>query len=313
MRQSMIGAPALAVAVLLGTVGAAPVAHSHRIHRVLLVSIDGLRPDLLLRANTPTLRELMRQGSFSMWARTTAASVTLPSHTSMLTGCRPARHGVDWNRDLPFADPVYPKCPTLFEVAKQAGLTTAMVAGKKKFQTLARPGSLDWSFVPPLPVVSDEVVVGKALDVIARHRPDVLFVHLPGVDTAGHAEGWGSPAQIAAIEAADRSIGRLLAAIRAQGALDGTLVLVSSDHGGAGKDHGPDDPRSRTIPWIIAGPGIRRGVDLTLDRDLEIDTEDTFATICYLMDIPVPETIDGHPVLQVTATPGPPTPTRPRR
>jgi hypothetical protein len=78
-------------------------------------------------------------------------------------------------------------------------------------------------------------------------------------------------------------------------------VLVSADHGGAGKSHGPDDPRSRMIPWILAGPGVKRGFDLTLDRELEINTEDTFATLCWLMNIPVRETIDGHPVTAVLA------------
>jgi len=287
--------PGLLVALGLFAPGP-PGVHAAPTRRVLLVSIDGLRPDLMLRADTPTLHELMRQGSYSMWARTTALAVTLPSHTSMLTGVRPGKHGIDWNHDLPFATPVYPKVPTLFEVAKRSGLTTAMAAGKLKFQALARPGSLDWSFVPARTVVTDEAVTDTAVGMIDRHQPQVLFVHLPGVDTAGHAHGWSSPAQMAAIEAADRCVRRLLAALKAHGGMEGTLVLVTSDHGGAGLEHGPDDPRSRTIPWILSGPGVRRGQDLTQYADLEINTEDTFATICWRMGIPVPGTIDGHPV-----------------
>src|SRR5215471_16272928 len=203
--------PGLLVALGLFAPGP-PGVHAAPTRRVLLVSIDGLRPDLMLRAETPTLHELMRQGSYSMWARTTALAVTLPSHTSMLTGVRPGKHGIDWNHDLPFATPVYPKVPTLFEVAKRSGLTTAMAAGKLKFQALARPGSLDWSFVPARTVVTDEAVTDTAVGMIDRHQPQVLFVHLPGVDTAGHAHGWSSPAQMAAIEAADRCVRRLLAA-----------------------------------------------------------------------------------------------------
>ncbi|MGH7682478.1 MAG: alkaline phosphatase family protein, partial [Candidatus Eiseniibacteriota bacterium] len=67
------------------------------ITRALIVSIDGLRPDLLLRADTPTLHGLMRRGTFTMWARTTAVAVTLPSHVSMLTGVTPGKHGIEWN------------------------------------------------------------------------------------------------------------------------------------------------------------------------------------------------------------------------
>src|SRR2546423_9889575 len=91
------------------------------IERVLIISIDGGRPDLLLRANCPAIRSLMSTGSYSFWARTTAMSITLPSHVSMLTGVVPNKHGVFWNDDLPLTEPVYPKFPTIFEVAHAAG------------------------------------------------------------------------------------------------------------------------------------------------------------------------------------------------
>lgn len=46
-----------------------------RAHRALVISIDGLRPDLLLRADTPNLHALFKRGSFSFWARTTEVSI----------------------------------------------------------------------------------------------------------------------------------------------------------------------------------------------------------------------------------------------
>jgi predicted AlkP superfamily pyrophosphatase or phosphodiesterase len=269
------------------------------ISRVLLVSIDGLRPDLLLRANTPVIRRLMEQGSFTMWARTTAAAVTLPSHASMLTGVAPGKHGIDWNSNLPLRNPIYPAWPTLFEVARERGYTTAMVAGKSKFSALARPGSLDWSYVPTEAVISDKAVADTASLWIRRYAPRVLFVHLPEVDTVGHAKGWGSPAQLEAIAAADRCVGQILASLRNRGALDSTVVLITSDHGGAGRSHGPDDVRSREIPWIISGPGICRNLDLTMHQDLEIRTEDTFATICYLLGITLSKPVDGRAVTEI--------------
>jgi arylsulfatase A-like enzyme len=81
--------------------------------------------------------------------------------------------------------------------------------------------------------------------------------------------------------------------------LDSTVVLISSDHGGAGRSHGADDPRSRTIPWILSGPGIARNRDLTMNADLEVRTEDTFATVCWLLGIQAPKPIDGHPVTDI--------------
>jgi len=269
------------------------------ISRAMIVSIDGLRPDLLLRADAPTMRGLMKRGAFTMWARTTAVAVTLPSHVSMLTGVPPGKHGIEWNAALPLSRPVYPAWPTLFELARKAGFSTAMAAGKSKFAALAKPGSLTWSFVPTQSVITDDEVTDRATKQIAGTAPQVFFVHLPTVDTAGHADGWGSAPQLAAIAEADHCIGRLLAALAVKGVLDSTVVLISSDHGGAGYSHGADDPRSREIPWIVAGPGLRHDFDLTTIAELDVRTEDTFATICWLLGIPVAKAVDGHAVTQI--------------
>jgi len=269
------------------------------IHGVVIISVDGLRPDLALRADTPNIHALFNSGSYSFWARTTAESVTLPSHTSMLTGVQPIKHGIQWNSDLPLLHPVYPAFPTIFELAKQAGYTTAMVAGKSKFINLARPGSLDWQFIPDTTTVEDPVVADQAVKIILDDQPQVLFVHFPSVDTAGHAYGWSSPQQIKAIEGADASIGRVLWALDQRNLRGSTFIIVTADHGGAGRTHGPDDARSRHIPWIAVGPGIRRGLDLTIYGDLVIDTEDTFSTVAYLLGIPVIRPVDGHPVMQI--------------
>ena len=271
-----------------------------QIKRALIISVDGLRPDLLLRANTPNMHGLFAEGCFSFWARTTEMSVTLPSHTSMLTGVTPATHGITFNDDGP-AEQVYPKVPTLFECAKKAGYTTGLVATKSKFSALAK--GVDWVNVPPrVPpekVFEDEAAAEMAVKMIAEHTPQVMFVHFGGVDVVGHAVGWGTPQQITAIEKADGCVGRVLGAIKAQHLEDSTFIILTADHGGTGKWHGPDDPRARHIPWIAMGPGIRKNLDLTTFRELSINTEDTFATTCWLLNIPLPAKTDGKAVMVI--------------
>lgn len=270
------------------------------ITRAVIISIDGLRPDVLLRANTPVLHQLFHDGSFSFWARTTAVAITLPSHTSMLTGCTPEHHKVTWNTDLPNGQVIYPAVPTLFELAHRAGYTTAMAAGKSKFSTLAKPGTLDWSFVPSGTKIEDPEVANEAVAIILAHQPQVLFVHFPSDDNVGHAKGWGTPAQLAAVERADACVGQVLDALKQAKVLDSTFVLVTADHGGAGRSHGHDDPRSRHIPWIAVGPGIKKDLDLTTYPQLTINTEDTFATVCWLLGIHVdPKSIDGKPITEI--------------
>src|SRR5436305_3526313 len=266
------------------------------VSHMIVISADGCRPDVLLRAHTPNVRHMMEAGTFTMWARTVPQSITLPSHTSMLTGVTPERHKVLWNADLP--EPIYPKVPTIFDVAKAGGLTTAMVTGKTKFVSLGRPGAVDWEKVQ---VATDEEVGSRAASLLREHKPNLMFVHLPGADVAGHSKGWGTPEQVEAIEAIDRAVGVLLGAVADAKLADSTVVLFTADHGGAGRSHGPNDPRSRHIPWVLTGPGIRQGYDLTRDAALTVNTEDTFATTCWFLGLRPPQPIDGKPIEEVLA------------
>jgi predicted AlkP superfamily pyrophosphatase or phosphodiesterase len=270
------------------------------ITHAVVISIDGCRPDVLLRSDIPNIRRLLDQSSYTFWAKTIPESITLPSHTSMMTGVTAQRHGVTWNEDLPQGTPQkYPNVPTLFELMKKAGYTTAMTAGKSKFTALNKPGSIDWVFIPDKTTITDDEVAGHAEEIIHAHHPDFLFVHLPGVDNIGHAKGWGTRAQQAAVTQADAAVGRVLSAIDKEGLAGSTFVLITADHGGAGRNHGPDDVRSRHIPWIASGPGIFHNLDLTISPKLTVNTEDTFATVCYLMGVPFDPMIDGKPVMEI--------------
>jgi predicted AlkP superfamily pyrophosphatase or phosphodiesterase len=285
--------------------GAAPVVVTvPRAERVVIISIDGLRPDLLIRAEVPNLRGLLKVGSYTFWARTVAEGHTLPAHASMLTGVSPQKHGVTWNDHV---EQAYPESPTLFEVAKQAGLTTALATGKTKFVVFDKPGTLDWKYLPRGEPILDAFVAQQAARMVREHKPQVLFVHLAGVDAVGHARGWGSPEQLAWLGEADKAVGVVLVAVKEAGLLDSTLVIVTADHGGAGVEHGPNDNRSAHVPWIAAGPGVRQNMDLTRYPDLAVNITDTFATACAALGVKPKVAVEGKPVGQIsTQAPDPP-------
>lgn len=291
--------------VLLSSVGLlaqapVPVARPQRpipaVEHVVVISVDGLRPDRALLADMPTLRGLLRDGAYTFWAKTTPSSVTLPSHVSMVTGVSPRKHGIEWNVDLPLLQQVYPKFPTVMEFATRVGYDTAMIAGKSKFQLLNKPGTISHVAISSKDKGANDEVVAAAEKIISSFRPALAFIHLPDVDSAGHAKGWGSAEQLAAIEKTDRDLARILAALEQAGLRGSTVVLLTSDHGGAGLTHGPDDPRSRHIPWIVSGTGVRKNFDLTQIDSLEVRTEDTAATVCWLLGLALPANFDGHPV-----------------
>lgn len=271
-----------------------------RARHVVIISIDGLRHDVLLRADATNVRRLIDTGSYTFWARTVPECYTLPAHVSMLTGVPPEKHGVTWNDHI---EEAYPLVPTVFEVAKRSGLTTALVSGKTKFVVFDKPGTLDWKFLPRDEPVPDTFVGGVGATIIRRHRPNVLFVHLAGVDAVGHEFGWGTPAQLAAVAEADKAVGLVLAALEETKLREATLVLLTADHGGAGREHGPDDARSQYVPWVANGPGVRRNYDLTRNVELKVSVLDTFATACGALGLRPPAGVEGRFVADISAAP----------
>jgi len=246
--------------------------------KVVLISIDGCRPDALFQAPAKNILALAARGSFSWQAQTINPSITLPSHSSMLSGYPPEVHGMLWNDWRPGYIPV----PTVFSAAQAAGLRTVMVVGKEELQQLAIPGTVDtYVFAPG----ADENVVDNALVEVQRGF-DLMFVHLPMVDYQGHLNNWMSDVQLQQVAETDRHVGRILNAISPD-----TTVIITADHGGHGYIHWSDLPEDYTIPWIAAGPGIRVGHQITQP----VRTLDTAATVAHILDVRLrSDTIGRH-------------------
>jgi arylsulfatase A-like enzyme len=267
---------------------------------VVLVSIDGLRPDAIETYDTPTLRRLMREGSYSLEASTVMPSKTLPSHTSMLTGESPERHRVLWN-NVATADAEIIELPTIFSVARANGYRTAAFFSKAKFSPLQRPGTLDYSQSPGgwWGRWSSDRTIGDIEDYLQDARPNVLFVHLSDPDRAGHDSGWMSEDYGAAVTETDVALGRLLEAFDAGFGAGNYSVIVTADHGGHDRGHGTDDPRDVTIPWIAWG----RGVLASHLTNATISTTDTASSVLWLLGLAEPTEWLGTPVLAAFGAP----------
>ena len=261
---------------------------------VILVSIDGLRPDAIDHFNATTLQRLIREGSSSMLARTIMPSTTLPSHTSMLSGEPPDEHGVFWN-NVHTAAKDHVDVSTVFSVAREHGYRTAAFFSKAKFEALQRPGTLDYSQAPGgwwgrWPSTRTVADVRSYLE---TNKPNLLFVHLSDPDRAGHSSGWMSTDYGRAVIDADAAVKNLmLAADTAYGAGNYSL-LVTADHGGHAYGHGTSDPEDVTIPWIAWGRGVTAGV-----LKEPIDTFDTAPTVLWLLGVKEPDAWDGDAVVE---------------
>ena len=260
---------------------------------VLLVSIDGLRPDAIAAYHAPTLSRLLKEGSYTLTATTILPSKTLPSHTSMLTGEPPDRHGVMWNTAFEDA-PGTLEIPTVFGEARGHGYRTAAFFSKAKFSHLQVPGTLDYSQAPG--GWFGRWSAAETITAVEKHlltaRPNLLFVHMPDPDNAGHAHGWMSDGYRRGVLAADQAVERLLKAADTAYGVGQYTLIVTADHGGHGKDHGSDAAFDVTIPWIAWGQSVVPG-EIAPNT---VKTMDTASTVLYLLGVDKPERWAGTAV-----------------
>lgn len=261
--------------------------------RVLILSLDGLRPEAITLAPMPELQALMQSGASSLLAQTIYPPGTLPTHASMLTGLCPEKHGVDWNDYDPARG--HASGTSLFDLAHAAGLTTVMVAGKDKLSQISAPASLD-----RFEYINDRglVIAQYAADEVIPQGFDLLFVHFPTPDWMGHTYGWLSWEYLSVVRQDDRALGILLAALDQAGLRDETLVIVTADHGGHDQTHSTRRPEDMTIPWIVAGPGV-----LSVALTGPVSTTDTAATAAWALGLPLPPEWDGIPVYEAFGLP----------
>lgn len=278
----------------------APATPAGPAEHVVIISVDGLRPDALTSAPAPHILALLRQGAYSPDAETIALSETLPSHTSMLTGLDSRRHGVTWNDYRPQKIDL----PTVFSVAREAGLSTAMLFCKDKFHFLAKPESTTWIYGP-----RPGAGIGRGLtaDTLAtqftnewtKHPYHLTFIHLAEPDSAGHVYGWMGAEYLDAVRKADAAVGAIVETLRRSGAWEKTALLLTADHGGHDRGHVTTGRKGMvedvTIPWICVGPGVQAG--MTLERPVRI--VDTAPTALRFLGLKFSGKIDGAVVTEL--------------
>ena len=74
--------------------------------KVILVSIDGMRPDGLLQCGNPFVEELKKISAYTLEGSSVNPSVTLPCHMSIFHSVTPQRHGMSTNTYVPMVRPV---------------------------------------------------------------------------------------------------------------------------------------------------------------------------------------------------------------
>ena len=225
---------------------------------------------------TPNIDRLASQGMLFLQC-TSAVPITLPSHSSMMTGTYPFVHGARDNGTFHLhADNV-----TLAEVLRDAGYATgaevaADVLNSEYGLAQGFDAYRDQGSPPPdgtvrqrdVPYRLAEEVCDGALGWLRAHAeaPLFLFVHFfdphdPYDPPARFAMRYADP-YVGEIAYVDEQIGRLLAELDGLGLAERTLVVLTSDHGEGRGQHGEDRHASFvydstvSVPLILRCPGV---------------------------------------------------------
>lgn len=261
-------APGSGVAQVAPAGGAAQ--NPDRDSHVIIISIDGLLPEYYTEParvglKVPNLVRMKLGGAHAAGVESVYPSLTYPAHTTLVTGVRPARHGVIQNHL--FEPPTEPptgswywfaealKTETLWALAKKAGLVTAAVGWpvtaraqidynvpeiwdpaevprtSKRQAEFSTPGLLDRALAANTSRSIDERRTAVTEFIINEYKPNLTLLHLVELDDAHHRHGARTAEAIATAEREDGFVGRIIEATRKAGIFEKTTFLIVSDHG----------------------------------------------------------------------------------
>ena len=241
-----------------------------RVPKVLLIGIDGVRPDVLAAVDTPNIDALIASGAFGDRARTTRPTISGPAWSSMLIGVWPEKHGVRSNNFEGNRYAEYPDFLTRIEQVRPELDTFAaadwlpLVTGDSGGPLIS--GAVDRVFFRDGYQVGwaegDSMSVAAAVEALGTSDPDAMFVYLGNPDETSHQTGSLGVEYREAIALSDRHVGELVEALRARASYpsEDWLILVSTDpwrreDGG----HGGRSPQETTIFVLAHGAAVAAG------------------------------------------------------
>jgi predicted AlkP superfamily pyrophosphatase or phosphodiesterase len=211
---------------------------------VILISVDGLRPDYLARGVTPNINALAATGVRAKAMRPSFPSLTFPNHYTLVTGLRPDRHGLVnnniedpriagqrfalSNREAVGDRRWWDEAEPLWVTAEKAGVATATMFWPGSEAPIHGVRPKQW--LPFDGAMPNPARVAQLLAWVDQpQRPAFMTLYFDTVDHDGHEFGPDAPETTRAMAEVDARIGDLIAGLKARG-VAANIVLVS-DHG----------------------------------------------------------------------------------
>ena len=273
--------------------------NNNQVKHVVVIGVDAFSPDGLQKAKTPHINDLIQNGATTMHARGVFPTKSSPNWASMILGAGPEQHGItsnDWElaraNILSTVADAKGYFPSIFKILKEQKENDFKMGVFHHWKGYARLFNNDYVDIVLHGNTADETIT-LATDFIKKEKPGFTFIHLDELDHEGHKYGHGTPQFYKEAEVTDTSIGRVINALKEAGIYKKSVIIVTADHGGLGKDHGEETMSQLEIPWIISGASIIKNKRI----DKPVDTYDTASTVAHIFGCTQPYAWIGRPVL----------------
>jgi arylsulfatase A-like enzyme/Flp pilus assembly protein TadD len=315
-RRSFRAARRAGISVLAGmllSAGCGGANRSETSPNLILITLDTTRADRLgcygyEPAITPTLDSLATRGVLFESA-IASVPITLPSHSTILTGLSPLRTGVRDNGMFSLAPHFETVAEHLLASGYQTGAFVSAFVLDAEYGTSQGFTTYDDKLLGERPALLTNRRALRWIETLDRNRPYFLWIHyydphLPWTPP----EPFRSMEELAPydqeIAGLDAALGSFLRELHRRGFLDRTGILISGDHGEGLFDHGEPQhgvflyDETIRVPMMLLLPDQRWAGRRVQEL---VATEDITPTLLSMAGAAVPDSLDGHDLIPILA------------
>lgn len=283
--------------VCFATVGFAKEKGVKGVKHVVLIGLDGWGAYSVPKADMPTVKALMKDGSYTLESRSVLPSSSACNWASMIMGAGPELHGfTTWGSakpDLPSRELThYGLFPTVIGLLRdqKPGSEIGYIYEWGGMAHLCEKAAVD-HFVQTKGAETSK----NAADYIKAKKPTFTMVAFDQPDGVGHSKGHDTDAYYETLKEMDGYIAEIVNAVKEAGIYDETIFIVTADHGGVDKGHGGKTMAEMQIPFIVCGKNVKAGHEITSS----VMQFDTAATIAYIFGLKRPQVWIARPVTEI--------------
>ena len=236
---------------------------------VIIIGLDGWGSWCMEKGEAPFIREMMKEGCYTLNKRTVLPSISGANWAAMMNGTPVESSGITNNDPFPTFKPLFltehNAQATFFHLMAQQRpeLQKGVVCEWGDFLNYADTLCLDYYKRINNPSVNTEAIVDETVKYIKETKPAICFVHIDALDHMGHTFGQGSDEYYTELPLVDGRVRRIVEGAKEAGIYDDCIFILTSDHGHDGTGHGGHTMNEIVTPFVIWGKGIKTDHEIT--------------------------------------------------